>query len=333
MFKGRNNRQTKKPRCNWYKKNHHQKRKSNDTNTYILTFNSPIIPKEIKIGYTNEKIEQYIPNPLRCFKCKKFGHHGNICNGRPVCGKCRERESNHTTTDCKLNNKCANAGEDHLSYSRTYPVWEKEKEILTIKHSRNLSYPEAWKIVEGYIKKKKPSPKTNESQIVKKKEKNNKELIFKVRLLKPQDWPKFIQEIQPILLKLSTNSTNPQPMAEHSLEKTSQYIETNPLFQPPREEIRTISPHKNQPNPKNLSKESTLSSSNAQNKPLIETEQNQTENKTITEPLNKIYHIKNANQKEPSNQKRSRSSQWSTTKIRIKSKMKSSPEKKKQSEN
>ena len=34
------------------------------TNTYILTFNSPTTPKEIKIGYINEKIEQYIPNPL-----------------------------------------------------------------------------------------------------------------------------------------------------------------------------------------------------------------------------------------------------------------------------
>ena len=66
--------------------------------------------------------------------------------------------------------------------------------------------------------------------------------------------------------------------------KTSQYIETNPSKQPPREEIRTISlhnnPNKNQPNPKNLSKEFTLSSPNTQNRttPLTETEQNQMKN-------------------------------------------------------
>ena len=77
-------------------------------------------------------------------------------------------------------------------------------------------------------------------------------------------------------------------MTEHNLEKTSQYIETNTSKQPPREEIRTISPHKNpnknQPNPKNLSKEFTLSSPNTQNRttPLTETEQNQMENKTKT---------------------------------------------------
>ena len=87
-------------------------------------------------------------------------------------------------------------------------------------------------------------------------------------------------------------------MSEHNLEKTSQYIESNPSKQPPREEIRTISPHPNKNQP-NLSKESTLSNPSTQNRaiPLIETEQNQMENKTITKPLNKTYHIENTNQK------------------------------------
>ena len=109
-------------------------------------------------------------------------------------------------------------------------------------------------------------------------------------------------------------------MTEHKLEKTSKYIETNPSKQPSREEIRTISPHKNlnknQPNPKNLSKEFTSSCPNTQNRTtsLSETEQNQMENNTITKPLNKTYLTENANQKEPSNQKRSQSSHRSTSK-------------------
>ena len=198
----------------------------------------------------------------------------------------------------------------------THPILEhaqsikkKKKKISSIKHSRNISYPETPKIVEGYIKIPKPTSKylqTTQNQIVKKR-KNDQELISKLFQLEPQDGPKFIQEIKPILLKPSTNDWT-------YLEKTSQYSESNPSKQSPREEIKTISPHqnpnKNQPNSKNPSKESTLSSPNTQNrvKPLIETERNQTENKTVTEPLNKVYHIENANQKEPSNQKRSKSS-------------------------
>ena len=128
-------------------------------------------------------------------------------------------------------------------------------------------------------------------------------------------------------------------MTEHELGKTSKYIETNPSKQPPKEEIRTISPNKNpnknQPNPKSLSKEFILSSPNTQNRTtsLTETEQNQMESKTITKPLNNTYFIGNANQKEPSNQKRSKSSQRPSPQNRTKNKLKSSPGKMKQSEN
>ena len=108
----------------------------------------------------------------------------------------REREPNHTTIDCNLNNRCANCGENHPSC----PVWKKEKEILTIKHTRNISYPEAWKIIEGYIKNKTYSQISQNNPESKKRE-NYQELISKLLQLGPQDWPKFIQEMKSILLK------------------------------------------------------------------------------------------------------------------------------------
>ena len=151
------------------------------TNMYILTFNSPTTPKEIKIGYINEKIETYIPNPLRCYKCLKFGHHGSVCNGHTICGKCGEREPNHTTINCNLNTRCANCDEDHPSYTRSCPAWKKEKEILTIKHTKNIPYPEARKIVEGYIKNKTYSQiSQNNPKKESKKEENYQELISKL---------------------------------------------------------------------------------------------------------------------------------------------------------
>ena len=39
------------------------------THIYILTFEKPSIRKEIRIGYTIERVEQYIPAQLWCFKC------------------------------------------------------------------------------------------------------------------------------------------------------------------------------------------------------------------------------------------------------------------------
>ena len=51
------------------------------TRIYILTFEKPSIPKEIRIGCTIERVEQYIQAPLRCFKCQKFEHHKEIGRG------------------------------------------------------------------------------------------------------------------------------------------------------------------------------------------------------------------------------------------------------------
>ena len=57
------------------------------TNTYIGTFCQLKIPKEIKIGYSFEKVEQWIPAPLRCFKCQRYSHHRKDCRGHQKCGR------------------------------------------------------------------------------------------------------------------------------------------------------------------------------------------------------------------------------------------------------
>ena len=71
-----------KPKCHGNLKNTNKKKKNGetiDTNTYIMTFNIHKIPKEIEIGYQKINVESYIPNPLRCYKCRRFGHHQDQC--------------------------------------------------------------------------------------------------------------------------------------------------------------------------------------------------------------------------------------------------------------
>ena len=57
-------------------------------------------PKELKMGYCLERVEQYVPAPLRCFKCQKFGHHREACRGRQTCSKCGEKDPDHAEEDC-----------------------------------------------------------------------------------------------------------------------------------------------------------------------------------------------------------------------------------------
>ena len=59
-----------------------------DTNTLFLTFCNASPPKDICIGYLRVKVEPFIPNPLRCFKCQKYGHGAQRCSSAAVCPKC-----------------------------------------------------------------------------------------------------------------------------------------------------------------------------------------------------------------------------------------------------
>ena len=49
------------------------------TNTLFLTFDFPKPPEKIKLGYYIVNVSPYIPNPLRCFQCQKFGHSKRWC--------------------------------------------------------------------------------------------------------------------------------------------------------------------------------------------------------------------------------------------------------------
>ncbi|GFX38829.1 probable RNA-directed DNA polymerase from transposon X-element [Trichonephila clavipes] len=119
------------------------------TKNLILTFNSPKLPSNIKAGYLNCKVRPYIPNPLRCFKCQRFGHSQTSCRGQLTCSRCAS--VGHASTDCSLEPKCINCLQPHPSDSKLCPKWKIEKQIQEIKTTQNISYPEARKLIVPQI--------------------------------------------------------------------------------------------------------------------------------------------------------------------------------------
>ena len=121
-----------------------------NTNTLLLTFDSFVPPKSLKIFYQIIPVDLYIPNPLRCFNCQKFGHHEDKCPVDPgsVCERCGMGNHDHHTNHCKNPTKCVNCGGEHLSRSNECETWQKEKEIMRLKITKNLTYLEARKQLE-----------------------------------------------------------------------------------------------------------------------------------------------------------------------------------------
>lgn len=117
------------------------------TKHIILTFSQPKLPSHISAGYLKCSVRPYIPNPLRCFKCQRFGHSQNNCRGTETCARCSSKD--HRSEDCSGPFKCVNCEGNHPSYSRTCKKFITEREIQTVKINQNVSYPEARRIVEA----------------------------------------------------------------------------------------------------------------------------------------------------------------------------------------
>ena len=116
------------------------------TNTLFVTFNTPTPPKELKIGYYIVKVQMYIPNPLRCFNCQKFGHSKKFCKNRLACWKCGGE--GHDGSECTSETThCLNCKGGHCASSKSCPIWIQEKDIQRIKTERGLSYGDARRLV------------------------------------------------------------------------------------------------------------------------------------------------------------------------------------------
>ena len=121
-----------------------------DTNTFVFTFNTSILPKQLKVAFLRVSVDPYIPNRLRCYACQVFGHHENECHREEICANCGQPKHSADETDCKRPPKCVNCKEDHPANSKQCQAWHTEKEILKVKYTRNISFPEARKIVDSY---------------------------------------------------------------------------------------------------------------------------------------------------------------------------------------
>ncbi|GBN86948.1 hypothetical protein AVEN_168615-1 [Araneus ventricosus] len=118
-----------------------------NTKHLILTFDSAKLPEHIKAGYMRLSVRAYIPNPLRCFKCQRFGHSKTSCRGTLTCARCAE--VGHDSSQCTAAEKCVNCKGAHTSFSRNCSTWKLEKEIITTKIKKQISYPEARKLVKS----------------------------------------------------------------------------------------------------------------------------------------------------------------------------------------
>nr|KAG5702023.1 hypothetical protein BaRGS_015758 [Batillaria attramentaria] len=111
------------------------------TGTIILTFGQPTAPEKLWAGFYWVKVKAFIPLPLRCFKCQRFGHGQASCRNDPTCAKCGGKD--HDDKDCSSSPACINCKGSHPSSSKDCPKWKEECTIQRIRVEQKVSFPEA----------------------------------------------------------------------------------------------------------------------------------------------------------------------------------------------
>ena len=192
-----------------------------ETNTIILTFGTAIMPRTIRVGYLVTKVDIYIPNPLQCFHCFKFGHGSKACKiGQAVCGKCGGNGYEHNEEDCKHPLKCVNCQEEHSARSKHCTVWKTEKEVLQVKYSQNISFPDARKIVSA----RHSTPAATYSSITK-----------TVSNKTTQCFDAIVQTDESFLSRISKDKTKQtetdSTKQQHNLQKETTHVKNTPHYE------------------------------------------------------------------------------------------------------
>jgi hypothetical protein len=109
--------------------------------TLLLTFEGEL-PKKVRVGCLSIRVRPYVQDPLRCYKCLRFGHTQARCfRGRAVCSRCGEE--GHLGKSCKQAPRCTNCGGEHSAFSGACPVVVRERAIQRVMATQRRSYAEA----------------------------------------------------------------------------------------------------------------------------------------------------------------------------------------------
>ena len=106
-----------------------------------VTFEEEELPRDLKIGYSYYKVQPYVSEPLRCYRCQRLGHTALGCNARKRCLKCG---GEHLIEQCKSDTeKCANCKGCHTANSKRCRVYQTACDIEKEKALKQTTYEEA----------------------------------------------------------------------------------------------------------------------------------------------------------------------------------------------
>ena len=107
-----------------------------------IKFQGQNLPSKIKILGQNRELRPFVPKPLQCTNCYKYGHTSRKCRSQHVCGFCGS--SNHPTKwHCCETPRCVNCGMNHHAKSKECPFYTYNTELKLLVSRTGMGIREA----------------------------------------------------------------------------------------------------------------------------------------------------------------------------------------------
>ena len=106
-----------------------------------IKFKGQNLPPKVIIFGQNREVRPYIPTPLQCKNCSKYGHSTKKCYNDPICAFCGS--SNHETKWNCGKPKCTNCGKAHHARSKECPFYMYNTELKILQDRTGMAIREA----------------------------------------------------------------------------------------------------------------------------------------------------------------------------------------------
>ena len=106
-----------------------------------IKFEGHVLPSNIKIEGQKRELLPYLPKPLQCRNCSKYGHTHSKCRNPSKCAFCGS-EDHKTTWNCGTP-KCINCKQNHHARSKTCPFYIYNTELKLLMSRSGMSIIEA----------------------------------------------------------------------------------------------------------------------------------------------------------------------------------------------
>lgn len=102
-------------------------------------------PNKVFLGFLSYPVRVYVPKPLRCFNCQRFGHTAKTCKEKRRCARCG---GDHEYGKCGIGvqPKCCNCGGAHSVAYGGCEVMRWENNIQKIRVERGITFAEAVRV-------------------------------------------------------------------------------------------------------------------------------------------------------------------------------------------